>query len=129
MHQVLQNIRALRDIKRFSQEHMADNLKITQSSYARFESGGAKVDYRLIERVAEVLDMDVESIINFHIHGFYKGKSERDELEDQPENYRMMAKDMNLLKEKIKHLEAMIDGLTHQIQDKNEIIELLKAQK
>ena len=52
MHQVLKNIRILRKIKGYSQDYIAKKMGITQSSYARFENQGVKIDFNIIKKAA-----------------------------------------------------------------------------
>ncbi len=118
MKQILKNIRSLRELRGYSQEYLADKLSITQSSYARFENGAKKTDFALLEKVADVFEVDVCSIIHFH--------------EQNAEGGGMLAtkeKDVKQLKERVKYLERLNDQLTKQLKDKEEIITLLKGRK
>ena len=65
MKKILENVRILRESKRYSQECMAELLKITQSSYARFERGATKTDLKTVSLVAKVLEMDLIDIITY----------------------------------------------------------------
>ncbi|MFB6257951.1 MAG: helix-turn-helix domain-containing protein [Flavobacteriales bacterium] len=119
MKQILKNIRSLRELRGYSQEYLADKLSITQSSYARFENGAKKTDFALLEKVAEVFEVDVCSIIHFHEQDGNGGGG-------------LLAtkdKDVKQLKERVKYLERLNDQLTKQLKDKEEIITLLKGQK
>lgn len=119
MKQILKNIRSLRELRGYSQEYLADKLNITQSSYARFENGAKKTDFALLEKVADVFEVDVCSIIHFHDQNGEGGGG-------------LMAtkdKDVKQLKERVKYLERLNDQLTKQLKDKEEIITLLKGQK
>lgn len=127
MHQVLKNIRALREIKGFSQEYMAECLGITQSSYARFENEGRKIDYKVIEKIAKIYEVPTISIIDFHNRQNYVLNSDPSALHESAEAYLKSNKDILLLQEKVKYLEKMNDMLQKQLTDKEEIISLLKT--
>ncbi len=125
MHQVLMNIKAIRELKGYSQESIADELGITQSKYGRFENGGKKIDFQMIEEVAQVFEMDVYAIIAFHKERDFSS----DGVNDLNENYKLHSKDLAVLREKIKYLEQVNEVLTQQLHDKQEIIELLKKER
>lgn len=122
MHQVLKNIRILRKIKGYSQDYIAKKMNITQSSYARFENQGVKIDFNLIEQVAEVLEMDVCSVINYH------NQSQRKDGEVQSHDQKELLKKVNHLSDRNAYLLKMNEQLQKQLKDKDHIIELLKAQ-
>ncbi|MCL2246908.1 MAG: helix-turn-helix domain-containing protein [Lentimicrobiaceae bacterium] len=65
MKKVLENIRILRESKGYSQEFMAELLKMTQSAYARFERGATKTDLKTVSLVAKVLEMHLIDIITY----------------------------------------------------------------
>ncbi len=122
MHQVLKNIRILRKIKGYSQDYIAKKMNITQSSYARFENQGVKIDFNIIEKVSEVLEMDICYVINYHNAD---KKSENDFVyQDQKE----LLKKINNLSDRNAYLMKMNEQLQKQLKDKDHIIELLKQQ-
>ncbi len=124
MDQILKNIRSLRELKGYSQEYMADRLGTTQSSYARFENGAKKIDYKIVQQVADIFEMDVCSIIHFHEQELTGAK--KDFLRASG-GFRSENKDMKRLKDRIEYLERLNDQLSKQLKDKEEIIELLKG--
>lgn len=58
-------IRKIREAKDYSQEYMAAKLHISQPSYARIESGGTRLSTERLEKIAELLDLKPELILNF----------------------------------------------------------------
>ena len=128
MHQIIANIKLIRDIKNLSQEELADGLAITQSAYARFEKGGKKIDYKIIEGIAKLFEMDIEELIYFHKREYSKRGITKDVIKEGKEQYKVQ-KDTRLLLAKIKHLEKVNDMLTKQIEDKDKIIDLLSTKK
>ncbi len=128
MHPVLQNIKTLRKLKGFSQEYMAEQLGHTQSSYARFENHTRKIDYLLVEKIAELFSMPVAEVINFNQRESdrYSLPYETSVVNEDREVY--LTRDMRVQEEKLKHLETVITMLEKQLSDKDEIIALLKEQ-
>ncbi|MFB6305745.1 MAG: helix-turn-helix domain-containing protein, partial [Flavobacteriales bacterium] len=57
--QLLKNIRSIRTQKGLNQKELGQRIGMTQASYARFESGARKTDFETLEKVAEVLGVDV----------------------------------------------------------------------
>lgn len=122
MHQVLKNIRILRKIKGYSQDYIAKKMGITQSSYARFENQGVKIDFNIIEQVASVLETDICSIINYHNQG------KKAEPEFVSADQKDMVKKINYLSERNVYLSKLNDQYQRQLKDKDHIIDLLKQQ-
>lgn len=123
MHQVLKNVKALRELAGYSQEYMAESLGLTQSSYARFENEAKKIDFRLIERVAELFGVDTHVLVNFHKQDVSKQLPPNLAQEGQ-EGYGNP--ELEQLKDRVEHLERLNEQLMKQLKDKEEIISLLK---
>ena len=129
MHQVLVNIRTLRELKGLSQEYLADCLDMTQSSYARFENEAKKIDYKTIEKVANVFKVTPVTLITFHENQKYLQDLSPDLLRENTEAYLNYSRDTAALKERVNYLEQVNDLLKKQLNDKEEIIDLLRAAK
>jgi transcriptional regulator with XRE-family HTH domain len=61
-----QKIKKLRELKNLTQDHMAQELRLTQSAYSRMELGETEVTYSKLEKIATVLNMKPEEIITFN---------------------------------------------------------------
>ena len=66
--QVGQKIKKLRELKNFTQEYMAQQLDMTQSSYSKIENGETDVTYSKLEKIAQALQLRPEDIITFNEH-------------------------------------------------------------
>ena len=66
MIQILENIRTIRKNKGLSQEYVANKLNMTQSGFAQIERGERGLLYSLLEQIAQILELDVCELINFH---------------------------------------------------------------
>ena len=58
------NIKKVRELRNFSQEYVAQELGISQSSYARIESGEVIPKVDRLQRIAEILDVDISFLLN-----------------------------------------------------------------
>ncbi|CEN40867.1 DNA-binding helix-turn-helix protein [Capnocytophaga canimorsus] len=56
------NIRKKRIEKGISQEMMASELGISQSAYAKIENGQQKLPIRMLMRIANILDVPIDSL-------------------------------------------------------------------
>jgi transcriptional regulator with XRE-family HTH domain len=61
-----QKIKKLRELKNFTQSHVAEGIGLTQSAYSKMEHGETEVSYSKLEKVAGVLGMRPEDIISFN---------------------------------------------------------------
>ena len=60
---VLEKIRNRRKMKLYTQEAMAEKLGISQSAYAKIESGGQSLDLSMFLAIIEILETSVEWMI------------------------------------------------------------------
>lgn len=64
-----QKIREYRSIKGLSQEYVAQQLGITQRAFSKIERGEVKVSTFMLEKIANVLDLDnKEFLLDNSIH-------------------------------------------------------------
>lgn len=66
-----EKIRKIRIIKGYSQEYMADLLEISQSAYSDIERGKTKINLERLRKVALILELDVNYIMDFHEKHFF----------------------------------------------------------
>ena len=57
-------IKRVRERKGYSQEFMASQLDISQASYARLESQKSKVSTERLQKIADILDVSVFSLLD-----------------------------------------------------------------
>ena len=58
------NIKQIRELRNLSQEHVAQELGVSQASYARIESGSVSPKIDRLLRIAEVLEVDLSTLLN-----------------------------------------------------------------
>lgn len=70
MNFILQNIRAIRESKHLSQEFVAMSLRISQSSYAKLESGQSKLTVDRLLLLAEIFKISSAKLVdpNFTVY-------------------------------------------------------------
>lgn len=63
MKHVLRNIRRMRIDRELSQENVAFSLQISQSSYAKMESGQSKLSIQRLYQLANYFNVPVEDLL------------------------------------------------------------------
>jgi transcriptional regulator with XRE-family HTH domain len=58
------NIKNIRELKNFSQEYVANEIDVSQSTYARIENGTIIPKIDRLQRIAEVLEVDLSALIS-----------------------------------------------------------------
>ncbi|MDP1614216.1 MAG: helix-turn-helix transcriptional regulator [Methylococcales bacterium] len=58
-------MRFMRQLKEFSQEEMAEKLKLSLNGYANIERGETDVQMSRLEQIATIFDMDLMELLNF----------------------------------------------------------------
>lgn len=76
MNFILQNIRAIRESKHLSQEFVAMSLRISQSSYAKLESGQSKLTVDRLLLLAEIFKISSAKLVdpNFTVYAPLNGE-------------------------------------------------------
>jgi transcriptional regulator with XRE-family HTH domain len=114
-------LKKIRELRNYTQEHMANKLDISQNAYHKLENGTTKLTTDRLEQIAKVLDVPVESILNSekqvfnldnnHIDKFY-GYIEN--LHD--ENKEAWQKTVAILEEQIAYLKEQNSSLLKTIE-------------
>jgi transcriptional regulator with XRE-family HTH domain len=63
--EVGKNIKQLRELKNFTQSYMAEHLSMSIGGYSKIETGQTDVSLSKIQQIAEILDTDLSTILNF----------------------------------------------------------------
>lgn len=66
-----ENIRKIRELKGFSQEYVANKLKISQRAFSHIESNNDKIDTERLKSIAGILEVDVLDILAFNDRAFF----------------------------------------------------------
>ena len=65
---IFSNIKTIRELKGFTQQHMASRLSMTQAGYSRIEKGDGGISLEKLEAIAAVFEMDLQAVLNFEGH-------------------------------------------------------------
>ena len=57
-------IKSLRIEKGYSQEYLAEQLKISQSYYAKIENGNKEISVKQLLQILKILEIDVDTFFN-----------------------------------------------------------------
>ena len=66
------NIRKFRELKGYSQEYMANEMELTQASYAKLESNSTKISVERLFTIAKLLETDVADILELNKQTIYQ---------------------------------------------------------
>lgn len=58
-------VRVLRELIGYSQDFMSIQLEISQATYSRIENENTRVDIRMLMQIAEILNIDLISMLEF----------------------------------------------------------------
>jgi len=64
------NIKKIRELKNYSQDFVAQELGLSQATYARIESGESIPKIDRLQRIAEILDVDISTLLNTNVFHF-----------------------------------------------------------
>jgi len=64
-------IKKIRELRNLTQEYVAYQLGISQSSYCRIEKGKTKLGYERINKIAGIFGIDPQILINFEESAFF----------------------------------------------------------
>ena len=115
--QIGHKIKKLRELKNFTQKHVAEGIGVTQGAYSKVEQGDSEITYSKLEKIAEILQILPQDIINFNESVVFN-YTNIDSTNELPDNNPFIQVDKNLyeqqivmLKEENAYLKKVIDGL------------------
>ncbi len=123
--QVFEKIKFFRQLKNWTQEGMAEKLEMSPSGYGGIERGDTDVSLSRLERIAEVLEIDladlfyseVKQIINFN------------GTNNHQTGYNQLSPKQMQLKYEFEKQQLIIEKLQQENRYLKEIVELLKKGK
>lgn len=65
---VKENIKLIREQKRYSQLYMANCLKISQSSYNKIENGQSQLSLERFHQICKIFDMTMDELYHFNTY-------------------------------------------------------------
>jgi transcriptional regulator with XRE-family HTH domain len=113
-------IKKLRELKNYTQQHMAEELGLTQSAYSKIEKGETELPYSRLEKIADVFGVKPEDLVSyneqlvFHIMNNPNGGNVFSNVYQQSltDKERKLYEDQIMqLKEEVSHLKGVIEKL------------------
>jgi transcriptional regulator with XRE-family HTH domain len=100
------NIKSIRELNNYTQYYMAEELGITQAGYCKLEKGKTDLSFAKLEKIAQILECTVETILNFDHKGYvnsFKQVKNNESIHNQNSNV------MKLYEDKIQLLELLLN--------------------
>jgi len=111
-------IKILRELKKLTQNQMAESMGISQGAYSKMELGETEVTYSKLEKISEQFDMKPEEIIAFDERIIFNVMNNKIANGLQINNQLLTADEKNILKVQLellkienKHLKFIIENL------------------
>lgn len=101
-------IKKIRELKNYTQEYMAEQLEVSQSTYARFEKEDADLNISKLKKIAVLLNISLEELINFDEKMIFNNYGENYQVGKISNNSQYPHELIDLYKDKIKLLEEKI---------------------
>jgi len=110
-------IKKLRELRDYTQDYMADQLGISQPTYARIERNDTDVTLSKLEQIAEILEIKLEDLINFSDKFVFNNYTSNQANQGYIVNH-FSANEKKLYEDKIILLEDKILYLQEKVEDK-----------
>lgn len=109
-----EKIKKVRELKNFTQQHMADELQLSLSGYGKIERDETDISIIRLEKIASVLGVDINTILSFDEKHILNFNNQKDAL-------------VAFGNQNINQLE-LIDKMIHQYKEENQYLrELVKS--
>jgi transcriptional regulator with XRE-family HTH domain len=115
------SIRKIREYKNLTQEYVASEIGVSRKWYSQLENDGQEIKQERLEKIAKVLDVSIEDIVNFNSKQFlqstFKDNStnngvvfsiKEDNFEQQKSLYEKLLNEKDL---RINVLEKLIESI------------------
>jgi transcriptional regulator with XRE-family HTH domain len=73
MEKIGNRIRKIRELRNYTQKHMADQLGISQKAYSNIENDETDLSISRLSQIALILDLEIIDILNFDKKEILKG--------------------------------------------------------
>jgi len=116
MIEIGSNIRKIRELKGFSQDFMANQLKISQRQYSRIEKEETKLDLDKLNAISEILEVTLEQLLGFNEKFIFNNCQTA--FGNNKNYYAYSENEKTLYENRIKHLEDEVLFLRGEINKK-----------
>lgn len=118
MHSIGNKFKKLRELRNFTQSHMAEQLGISQSSYSTIENGEQDITLSRLEEISKLLGMRVEDVITFDEKMVFNISNSKNGVGyvqqntvSNDEKWEELYREMSALRERVGYLEGVIEGI------------------
>ncbi|NCT18793.1 MAG: helix-turn-helix transcriptional regulator [Flavobacteriia bacterium] len=119
--EVLKRIQNIRKNKGFTYENLTNDLNISTAAYRKIELNKTKLTLERLSQIAEALETKVEDLLGLKPNKIYK-----QEITENSIGYQDI---QNLYTENKETTEKLIAQFEARLQEKDELIQLLKSNK
>lgn len=111
-------IKKIRELRSYTQDFMADMLGVSQSTYSRFEKDEGDLTISQLNKIAEVLDVKVEDLINFDEKFVFNNYSSNQANQGyiinniSPVEKELYENHIGTLKKEVEYLKQLLDKLS-----------------
>ncbi len=119
MVQIGTKIKKIRELKNLTQEYMADQLNVSQSTYSRFEKEDSDLTLSQIQKVADILEVKPEDLLNFNEQVVINNYSSNQANQAysiinnvSPAEKELYEKYIATLEKEVEYLKGLVDRLT-----------------
>ena len=114
-----EKIKKLRELKNYTQQHMAEKLDLSLSGYGKIERNDTDISVSKLEKIAEVLGVELSTILNFDekfIFYVADNKQANVSLKDQYiKQMELFDKMSQQYKDEIQYLRTLVSELTEKL--------------
>lgn len=76
-------LRKLRELRNYTQEYVAKALNMTATGYGKIERDESEVSFQKLRKIAEILDIQLEDILNFNENMVFNVKNRQGAAENE----------------------------------------------
>lgn len=114
--QTRNKIRAIREVKGYSQDFMAEKMNISQKTYSRIESGNVKLDIDRLKQISELLEVEPSALLDneTNVFNYY------DKVNNSGTFYNISSEEyISHLNKEIEYLKEQNERLMRMLENKN----------
>lgn len=120
MHTIGNKIKKLRELRNFTQQHVAERLGISQPTYSTIESGELDITLSRLDEISKILGMRVEDVMAFDEKMVFNQQNNQNNYGfgfvmnqhlNTDQKIEELLQEISLLKDRMKYLEGGMDVL------------------
>jgi len=127
--ELCEKVGVMRTLKGLTQEEMAAKLDMSPTGYAKIERGETKLQIHRLEKIAEVLEMELKDLVSFDEKMIFKGSFHGKNVQCQYyiNSAVELTQELENMRVKLEAKDKENQLLQEQIAQLKEIIELMKS--